>query len=452
MGILEITSKYWAGEPLKVVFNFSEPLEITTEPNQNNQFVRSLDFKFINNNISVNPVGIVQSSSVNLEVYTPDDSLNPTNSSSSYFEEMVNGLSVDIFIDRAKSGDWQPFGMWFVSSWNGGYSEGVNHINSISLEDRLNSEFSVDLPKLEARGSAKVGDLIEEVFEAIGLTSDDYVIDDSLDLSLSYAVGSGGKVRDFLNDACALLLAKVRVDLSGVIHIEPALDFNDFQNEIRLSGEDLVSLSSTNTDAVNYNRIILSYLSAQNFSRAVVLDEIIDSLTVGENNFNFSLNNLLLSIEQTRLDIMNSKCQVTDLITSGYQKEIAVTVFVEGESSSYGHLYIEGIISNSKKSELSKEITTGAKRGGISYTLDLGQVLSEEEAEEILDKLIEYAQIMSKRVTLAGTVLASEIQPGDKVEILDAGSYSGLYKVLSSSVSYDSDYNHNLELVRLGEV
>lgn len=452
MFILEIVNKYWNGEPLKAIFNFTSPYEVSTEPNDNGDFIRGLDFHFINNNISVSPIGIVQSSTANLEIFTSDDALNPTNLSSEYYEDLVNGVRVDLYIDRDKNDDWQPYGVWYVSSWNGGYSEGVNHINSISLEDRLNSEFSVDMPRLEARGNAKIGKLIKEVFEEIGLDESEYIIDDDLDLSLTYAIGSGGKVRDFLNNICTLLLAKIRVDLEGIIHIENALNFNDYHNYVELSTDDLVSLSSTNTDNINYNKLILSYLSSQDFSRAVIVDDIIDNLTVGENEFNFTSNNLILSIEQVRLDVLNSKCLISDLITSGYQKEINLKIIVEGESSTYARVYIEGILASSKISYIEKEINTGTQRGGISYTLDLSQILSEEEAEEILLKLVDYVKIMSKKITLSGTILTSEIQPGDKVIISGANSYDGVYKVLNSDISYSSDYYHNLNLVRIEEV
>ena len=146
---------------------------------------------------------------------------------------MVNGVEVEIFISYDGL-TWSPYGKWYVTSWRGVFSDGWHGTVEINAEDRLNAIGNLDLPNLPAYANVQAGDLIANVFNGVGIGTNEYTIDPVLNTELMYGVAQGGKVRDFLNNICQLLFARIIIDREGIIRFVPALSYYNNCNEIEL--------------------------------------------------------------------------------------------------------------------------------------------------------------------------------------------------------------------------
>lgn len=444
---MDITAKLWQGEPLKLTFKFTDgDYVVTSVENDAFDFLKTANFAFSSGNFSVNPTGIIQSSTLHIEVYSSEDVLNPTNRKSPYYKDLVNGIEVICQIDFGNG--WEPYGTWYVTYWEGGYSDGAHNINSLSLEDSLNSTFSVDMPKIEASSGESVETVLKEVFEAIGIVN--YYIDPSLDLSVVYLIAEGGKVRDFINSICQLLFARCVVGLDNIIRIYKAFDTENYTHSITLGPDYLVSLKSSNTQNINYNAIKVSYLGENSAQRATILQQEGIPVEIGENTLSLDFSTSVLSVEQVSLTFERANIIVNNLTFNASQKHIDITFSLDSDVVSTVNLLIEGIIIGTDRSFVEYGLSKGSKVGGITYEVNVEQVMTDEEAEILAENLSQYIETMRKTVSISGTALTPRIEVGDVVIIEDTGtSYDAEYKVLSVSVTFGEDYSLNLELVRV---
>ena len=149
-----ISNKMWRGEYLKCVIKFDTNTTYTVYNNpdggilNNVNYIESASFSLKDGNTNVNPLGINESSVLYLKLYDVDDYLSPLNTSSPYYGKMNNGVEIDMFISYDGS-TWSDYGVWFVTSWSGGYSIGGHDMTSITCEDRINVIGNMDLPLLK---------------------------------------------------------------------------------------------------------------------------------------------------------------------------------------------------------------------------------------------------------------------------------------------------------------
>lgn len=80
-----------------------------------------------------------------------------------------------------------------MTSWDGQFSEGYHGLVNVSADDRLNTR-NYDMPELPAYSNVEAGDLIANVMSGLGLGTDEYTIDPSINQSLMYGIAQGGKV------------------------------------------------------------------------------------------------------------------------------------------------------------------------------------------------------------------------------------------------------------------
>ena len=452
-----IENKYWQGEPLKAVIKFDENTEYTvftnTEQTSDSNWIYKASFSLSEGNNKVNPLGISTSNRVTLQIYDKDDSLSPANTKSTLYGKVVNGVEIDLYISYDLGETYESYGIFYATSWDGMFSEGWHGMINLSAEDKLNTIGNYDLPELPAYANVQAGDLIANVFKGIGISTSEYTIDPAINKELYYGVAQGGKVRDFINNICQLLFARVIIDREGIIRFVPALSFYNNCNEITLEGEDTGSFQNKNNNNINYNKLSVKYLLAGDTSRATIFSDNNHNLIVGENKINdITFRNKVLSIEQVEciIDSKENNANIESMHYQGYQDGIEITIKLSGEATTNCLIQGEGIVVSTTSKNVTVTVDNTSVIGGSTFEFDTKQMMSESQATEIANNLKEYMSKISRNVIMQGTALTPKLYVGDKVTIENTDTmYDGTYKIVALNIEFGENYSLSSTFIRL---
>lgn len=451
---MEIENKYWRGEPLKAIIKFANSGNYTvyTDKGESNNFINSAKFSLSEGNNRVNPLGVSMSNSVTLEIYDESDSLSPANTTSKYYGDIVNGVEIELFISYNGT-TWSKYGIWYVTSWDGSYTDGGHGMVHVSAEDKLNTIGNMDLPKLNVYSGIQAGDLIANVFNGIGISGTEYTIEPQLNKQLTYGVAQGGKVREFLNNICQLLFARVVIDREGIIRFVPALSFYSTGNEITLGASETGSFQNKNNSNINYNKLSVKYLMSKDTSREQLFKDSNHSLSVGINTItDIKFKNKVLSIEQVEClyDRTESKANIDSIHYEGYQDGIALTIIVSGGDITDCELRGEGIIVSTTDKYVTMNVENTSIIGGNAFEFDTKQMMTESEATNIASNLKEYISKIGRNVSMQGTALTPQLYVGDKVTIEGTQTmYDGVYKITGLDIEMGENYSLSSTFIRI---
>ena len=451
-----IEDKYWKGEPLKAVIKFDESTNYTVYTNNeqtaDENWLYNASFSLSEGNNKVNPLGVSTSNRVTLQIYDANDNLSPANTSSPYYGKVVNGVEIDLYISYDGT-TWSPYGKWYATSWDGAFSEGWHGMINVSAEDKLNTIGNYELPELPAYANVQAGDLIANVLNGIGIGPGEYTIDPAINQELVYGVTVGGKVRDFLNNICQLLFARVIIDREGIIRFVPALNFYNNCNEITLNSDDTGSFQNKNNNNINYNKLSVKYLLAGDVIRQQLFKDSNHTLVVGENIItDIKFKNKVISIEQVEclFDSANSTTEIESMHYAGYQDGIAITINISGEAVNNCELRGEGITVSTTAKSVTVGVDNASVIGGNTFEFDTKQMMNETQATTIANALKEYISKISRNVIMQGTALTPKLYVGDKVTIADTGTmYDGIYKVVAMEIVIGENYSLSCTFIRV---
>lgn len=451
-----ITDKYWKGEPLKAVIKFDSTTNYTvytnTEQSSNENWLYNASFSLSEGNNKVNPLGISTSNRVTLQIYDANDNLSPANINSPYYGKVVNGVEIDLYISYDGT-TWTPYGKWYATSWDGAFSEGWHGMINVSAEDKLNTIGNYDLPLLPAYANVQAGDLIANVFNGIGISQNEYTIDPAINQELVYGIAVGGKVRDFLNNICQLLFARVIIDREGIIRFVPALNFYNNCNEITLGADDTGAFQNKNNNNINYNKLSVKYLLAGDVNKAQIFKDSSHTLVVGQNVItDITFKNKVLSIEQVEclFDSENSTATIESMHYEGYQDGIAITINLSGESVNECELRGEGVIVSTTDRYVTVNVDNASVIGGTTFEFDTKQMMNASQANAIATALKNYISKISRNVLMQGTALTPKLYVGDKVIIADTGTmYDGVYKIVAMEIVIGENYSLSCTFIRI---
>lgn len=454
MAILENT--LWRGEPVKAVIKFDSNTEYTvyTDLSLGNteNFIKQINFDLNEGNNRVNPLGISTSNNINMQVYDTSDNLSPANTESIYYGKVVNGVEIDLFITY-DGVTWEPYGVYYTTSWDGNFSEGGHGLVNIGAEDKLNTIGNYDLPDLPAYSNVEAGDLIANVMNGLGIGPDKYTIDPSINKSLMYGIVAGSKVRDFFNNICQLLFARVIIDRTGIIRFVPALGVYNTGNELNIGTEFTGSFTNRNNNNINYNKISVRYLEAGDKSRGTIFNDNSHSLTKGNNIItDIAFKNRALSIEQVH--ILYNETEEGALISSfnyrGYQNGIQLNIKVDNGDIPDCKIVGEGVIISTTDKCAKVDIDNATIIGGSTFEFDTKQMMTYSEAQTLANSLKNYLSTISRNVIMSGTALTPKLYIGDKIVISGSNTmYDGEYKIIALNIIMGEDYSLTATLIRL---
>lgn len=443
-----LNNKFWACEKLKAVITFDEDLVYTVYNYEYNDCILiSADLDLAEGNSNVNPLGVNESNSLSLNIMDKLNRLSPGNSSSPYYSHIKNGVKVELFISY-DGVNYEPYGVWYTTSWSCGFSDGFNDVACINCEDILNTIGNIDMPNIDISNNILACDLITKVFAAIGLNSSQYSLDRSLDRMVSYGAKCD-KVRDFLNNMCQLMLGRFIVDRSGIIKLVSLLGFTSGHNEIRLNDSDLGAINNKNTSVVDYNEIKVYYLS----TNSVVSGQIYKgshTLIPGLN----TLSDITFSHNVVSIDCVNinTDAGIGGIVYNAYSNGMQLSISnleetnMESDIEIYGH-YIESV-----SSSVSSVIETGTNIGGRVFEFDSNQLMTSENAAILMNNLKNSIVQLSRKYSIKGIPYTPKLYVGDKVVINNTNTmYDGTYKIIEMSISFNESYDVNMTLIRVVE-
>ena len=453
-----IEDKIWHGEPIKAVIKFDDKTEYTVytdfEHSTSENFIKEIKFSLSEGNSSVNPLGIAVSNSINMQIFDKDDNLSPVNKNSIYYGKVVNGVEIDLFISYDGS-SFEPYGIYFATSWDGQFSEGYHGLVNVSADDRLNTLGNYDMPELPAYSNVEAGDLIANVMSGLGLGTDEYTIDPSINQSLMYGIAQGGKVREFLNNICQLLFARVVIDRAGVVRFVPALSIYNNANEMEIGSDYTGTFQNKNNSNINYNKISVKYLEAGETSRETLFTDNSHVLNDGENvitdiNFKFRA----LSVESVSVLFNGASTEDGPVIDSltyrGYQNGIQLNIDVSNGPINECRLTGTGVAVSTTDRKVTVDVDNATVIGGSTFEFDTKQMMSKSKAQEIANNLKNYLSIINRNVIMSGTAITPRLNIGDKLTLSNTGTmYDGQYKVTGMNISIGEDYTLDATLIRI---
>lgn len=466
MSIIE--NKLWSGERIRAIIHFDGASDyiVETAGQQNstelNNFIHKASFSLTEGNNKVNPLGIAVSNSLTLQIYDTNDYLSPSNQQSPYFGKTVNGVQIDMFITYDNL-NWEAYGTFYVTSWTGSYSDGTHNLTTITAEDKLNTLGSLDLPDIPVYANILVDEMIHNVLNALNISDSEYTIDPSLDQTLLYGIANGSKVRDFLNNICQLLFARVIIDRNNIIRFIPALSVSSLSsNSIELTGEYTGALSNKTNHNIDYNQVKVKYLEAGEIQRKIIFTDTSHTLQVGTNNINdITFNSKALSVEQIKLTFNQSENTVTTetgllvpyvdkIHYIAYQQGISLNINVLNTPIKNANIQGIGLVTSTTQKEAIEQITNSSIIGGSTFEFDTKQMLTQTEAKSLASSLASYLQLISRNIQMSSTALTPKLYIGDQLSINNTNTlYDGTYKIIQQNIEFGENYNHNLALIKI---
>lgn len=431
--------------------------------------IQSLDFNMSDGNNSVNMLGIAISNTARLSIFDLYGTLDPDNSNSDYNGVLLEGIKVLLYIadsiDSTKTEGtdeywiWKDYGIWYTTAFEAELSDGGFNPVSVTLQDEINVlgnkeiDFDTDIDEFVngTIGSSSIVELMETVFKAIGLTEDDYVIDDSFSsASVNYGVINGTLFRDFLNNVCQLLMARAIVKHDGKLYIEPALEASGTETWV-IDGQN--TLKSTLAPNAIYESVIVKYY---NVSDCQVESLIKTKKDIGNGGTIFSLEfyKTAMNIESVNIYFNNTERtlgNLVDIAWRGWQNGINIYT-ASGSALPDATVEIFGLTAkkeprNSAKAIINSDVVTSSSK---VFYFDSKQILTDAQANALAVSIASYMKSMMYKKQMSGTVYTPMMQIGDKVTVQNCGdTYDGDYRLVGLDISISDGYVSNLTLLKI---
>lgn len=448
----------WKGEPLKAVFHFDSQTDYIvysdTQYDNSGNMINKVEFKLSEGNNKVNPLGIASSNSMSIEVFDKDNALSPANQNSYLYGKVVNGVQIDMYISYDGSA-WSPYGKWLITNVSCSYSEGYHGFTNIQASDKMDHIGGLDIPEIQAYQGMYAADLIGAVMEGIGLSSSEYYVDDRINEQLTYGITTGNKVRDFINNICQVLTARAVLNRSGVIMFVPALDPYEDANTFEVDESYAGTFVNQNTNNINYNKLRVKYLIDGGAGERDEIFNVNRALSVGNNNItDIQFSRKALSIEQIKCLFRKgvSTADITNVVYSGFQNGIQLTVSVSGEAISDCNIVGIGIPISTQDAYYDLSIGNTAVVGGMTFEFDTKMIMDSSKAQSIATKLRQYLVAIGRTIGMNGSPLSPRMDVGDILVLDNTGTmYDGTYKITALNISFSESYSVSMTLIRVEE-
>lgn len=450
-------SDIFKDERYKIKIYFTDNIVYEIDTNDNTE--KSIINISVNEEESVssgNPIGIISSNSLYIEMYDKTGAISIYNKKSPYYNYMKNGVKIELYVvyKEYTEGDVlleieELYGVYYTTDWDTPYSSGSGNVTTISAQDKIQYIGSKEIPKLPTYSGVSIRDLIKQVFNGIGITDDEYSIDESLDMNIPYGITVGIKVRDFLNEITQVLLARVHLQ-GNIINIVPAL--GTYKNSYVLEDGYFNNMTIGNNTDNTYTKIRLYYDKVGNSEIDTIATINNITLTTGLNEFNsIKFNSKVFSISQVYVEApkvyKNKNVSIGDINWTAYQDGMDIKVYNNtGINVDNVNIIIEGLKLNT--TEATAELTI--EDSEVPYILDLTNSMIQDtySATKLVSDIAKYLRKMKKTIQ-TDTQLTIKAQPGDRLQIKSSNpNYSGYYRIIGCKTNLAStSYSKVLTLI-----
>jgi hypothetical protein len=438
----------WTGESLRASFMFVSGTYVAVmdqESGTESNIIVAADFTLSDGDTAVNPLGVVSANSCSLTIYDSLDRLSSGNSESPYYRQVINGVKVLLEIQNS-DGIWQPFGTWYTVAWSGRYSDGAVDVVSVSLEDELSSIGQRQLIFNNVFSSISGISLIKGVLTLAGVSADRVIIDDSLDVDIPYSLTKGRFVRDFLDDICQKLFARVFIDRNNKIVFLPALSSYEGGRSWDLTYEDLGDLYNRNEQGINFTSVEVSYYTRSNLVRDYFYDGYVDAVE-GYNSYSLQASRDVVAVEQVDISIDGVDIDLHNYLAF---QNYFLLYFTTSAAAEGVHVQALGLVKGDTTAKIKAYLDSSAPVELI-FEYDSSSVLSESQAFERAVNIAGHIGDVSRSFGVSGVPLSPFFYPGDRVTIsgTETATYDGVYKVTGVEMHFSEFYDINLKLIKI---
>ena len=348
------------GAPIKIKMTFDN--NATYEASSANTTNNVIQTGNISENESINsgnPLGIMTSNKVHLEILDLDGVLIATNTASPYFGYMRSGVKVELW--EYRNSTWVEMGTYYTNGWDNRRKNGGYTTSQIDCQDRLNYIGGMQMPELESYASVNMIVLLEAIFQGIGLTSSDYYIDPSLDATLNVSITKGERVRDNINSIAQALLARITMGRDSKIYVRPA--FPTMTTAKTIDNNAILDYSIQNNDDMQYNKVTLKYseIGVKTSETLAEVDNVLISngvnevkaISISDRTQGIDGVTVQLTIDES-IVVSDYTNIISDITYKGYQGGIDVTFASTFANQIKGKILVLGRVAGSSTKSISK--------------------------------------------------------------------------------------------------
>jgi hypothetical protein len=442
------------GEGLRAELTFADGSGYTVDTFGSPNYTSKAHFLWVKGNDKADPLGIPVSSSVSLELYDPDDNLSPINTASPYYGLLELGIKVNMFITYDGGSMWQPYGEFYASGITGTYNNGSVSMAQIDADDIINTIMNSEAPGLQIGANVPVGDLLVQLFDGINEKYGfdfNYEVDPSIaSQTISIGVFGGNLVRDVIKEICHATLSRIYSDRYKIICILPALTPFWKGSTWNLGPEDLGDLRNEINPATNFNNVEIRYFTTEggNFRSQQIHFQTTD-LTAGTNTLDINFSEQVRAVEGVEIifDNSGSTAAITSVEMQAYHRGGQLIINAT-DTIEQARITIFGSVVAGGEQRISQRIAD--RLGGATFTHTSNQFLTTQEAQQYLQNFIQYLLLISRRVSVSGTLLTPQIFIGDAVTISGTGTaYDGNYVLSEVNINFSEGYSAGFKAVRI---
>lgn len=402
---------------------------------------------------SGNPLGIMSSNSVNVSILDSAGVLVLTNASSPYAGYMRNGVKMELTLIN-KDGSEAPFGTYYTDDWDTKRSNGGYETTNLNGKDYLDYIGNMEIPELDAFASVEISELLVAIFEGLGLKSDQYYINPSLNLELTFSVTKGAKVRDTLNAIANALIASITISRNNVIQVNPAFPTQPAEIPVLESHYISDTTIGHNRDS-QYNEVRLDYvavgiqesvdLARLNSYRLAPGPNSIDSVEIPSNTQ--GIDGIFVSCSATHL---NYAALIGDIDYTGYQGGISISIESLAEEAFDADIVVSGRTSGStRKSIYAKVGGNKSINTGLTLMLTSEYIQSDAIAKKYIADVADYLSKIAATIRF-NCLLSPVIETSSYVQLENtADTLDGIYFITGLSFNFSETYSVDVTAIKI---
>ena len=298
-----------------------------------------------------------------------------------------------------------------------------------------------------------IKELIVALFTALGYTEDEYYIDPKLNFNILWGVLPGTKVRDFFFFFCQRTFARVTVNSTGVVRFIPALQLATEYNTLTVGPTDIGTLKNSNSNNINYSKVNVKYDVYGTTADATVLSRDGVSLALGHNEISdIQFSNTVVCIKNVYIRYKSelSLAKIENVEYQAYQRAMVLSLDVLNANVFEVSIRVDAVVLTTIEKTASVSLDTGIRSGLTEYTLDTNNQMTDEEAQQLCNDIVDYIKTLENTIEISGTILTPDLSIGDEITIENTGTmYDGVYKVTKLQVEFGQSYSLGATLLRV---
>jgi len=449
-----VTLQPWTnGQTFQIVLTFDNNSTYTATQNSgDDKMLESIEIQENSALTDGNPVGIMTPNYASFRIFDRTGALLTTNTGSSYYGYMRNGVKVNIYMSEDLGITWVAFGEYYTESWYSEKSEGGFALVNLSCTDKLSYIGQKEMPALPAYAGVDVTVLLAGILQGIGLSISDFIIDPSLQLSMLYAVAKGDRVREALNTIAQSLLARIYVNRAGVIEVRPAIPTKTIAYVMDDSTIETVTVK--HNKIAQYNKIKLLYNKVDDRPSETLLMLNNANIKTGVNALTgLTLSKSVLGIDAVHISTAATAESNLEKITSidylAYQGGIDITIVSALVDDFLANIEVTGRCTGVTDAYVESTIAGTDAKVANTLTLESYVIQEDAAARTYVASVASYLRSMRQEVEITGT-LSQLLTVQQYITITsDDANIAGDYLITGFNLSDGAAYSTTVTAVRV---